>query len=183
MIFIQTKISGLIEVITAPVADDRGRFSRIYCDEEFSPWLSGTHWAQTNISTTRHRGTIRGMHYQIAPAAETKLVRCLGGSVFDVAVDVREGSPTFLQWHAVTLSADNEHMLLIPPGCAHGFQALSDDAQLLYQHSAPWTPACERRLRYDDARIGIAWPLGVSHISDQDAQAMPLDASFSGVLT
>jgi len=181
MIFSPTAIAGVVEVTTQPVVDERGRFSRVYCEDEFVPWIGRTRWVQTNVSLTLHRGTIRGMHYQVPPVAETKLISCVRGSVYDVAVDLRRDSPTFLQWHSVTLSEDNQRMLLIPPGCAHGFQTLTDDAQLLYQHSAPWTQACERRVRHDDARIGVAWPLAAVHISSADANAPALEASFDGV--
>jgi dTDP-4-dehydrorhamnose 3,5-epimerase len=123
------------------------------------------------------------MHYQRVPAAEAKLIRCVRGHVYDVAVDLRAGSPTFLRWHATELRADEPREVFIPEGFAHGFQALSDDAQLLYFHTAPWTPACEGGVRHDDPRLAIAWPLPVSAVSDRDGAHPLLDDDYAGMRT
>ncbi|MNY38438.1 dTDP-4-dehydrorhamnose 3,5-epimerase [compost metagenome] len=121
------------------------------------------------------------MHYQLPPHAEIKLVSCIRGAVWDVAVDVRQGSPTFLQWHAERLSADNGRALLIPEGFAHGFQTLTDDVDMLYCHSAPYAPQSEAGLHFQDARLGIAWPLPLTQVSERDQQHPRLDTAFPGV--
>lgn len=183
MRLLSTPLAGLQVVETAPVGDARGNFERLFCEREWAPLRPGLHFAQVNLSTTRGRGTIRGMHFQREPAAEAKLIRCVRGSAFDVAVDLRAGSLTYLQWHAVELRADEPREVFIPEGFAHGFQALDDDVQLLYFHTAPWTPACESGLRHDDPRLGIVWPLPTVHVSDRDRAHPLLDDTFTGVRT
>ena len=137
--------------------------------------------AQINQTLTRQRGTVRGLHYQQAPAAEMKLVTCIRGAVWDVALDLRAGSPTFLQWHAQQLSVDNGFSLLIPEGCAHGFQSLSDDAELLYCHSMAYAPQADAGLNPLDPRLAISWPLPVAMVSDRDTRQPSVDARFEGV--
>lgn len=182
MSFVGTPLAGLFTVQTHPLVDERGRFVRIFCDDEFSAIHGPLHWRQSNLSRTLGRGSIRGMHFQHPPAAETKLVRCLRGRVFDVAVDVRRDSPTFLAWYGVELTAENETMLLIPEGFAHGFQVLDDDAELLYMHSAAFSPGHDGRLRFDDPGIGISWPLPYGLVSERDLAARPIDDTFLGVI-
>lgn len=177
-----TPLDGLYEIRTSSVADARGRFTRLFCERELAPIRPGLHFTQINLSETHGIGTLRGMHYQKPPAAEAKLIRCLRGRVFDVAVDVRSGSPTFLHWHALELAEDNDRAVFIPEGFAHGFQTLTDEVHLLYMHTAPWTPACEAGLRHDDPRVGISWPREVASISDRDRGYASIDASFTGVL-
>lgn len=177
-----TPLSGLIVVETTPVRDPRGRFTRIFCDAELAAARSHLQFRQINLSATGQRGTVRGLHYQMPPAAEAKLIRCLRGSVFDVAIDLRRDSPTFLAWHAVELSSGNDRQVLIPEGFAHGFQSLTDDVELLYMHTAPWTPSHEIGVRHDDPRIGIAWPLPVSQVSDRDSSYSLLSDDFTGVV-
>jgi len=169
----QTPLAGLKVVDTEPGGDARGAFERLFCEHEWTPVREALRFVQVNLSTTAQRGTVRGMHFQRAPAAEAKLIRCVRGQVYDVAVDLREGSPTFLRWHAVELRGDEPREVFIPEGFAHGFQALSDDAQLLYFHTAAWAPACEGGIRHDDPRLAIDWPLPVAAISDRD-RAHPL---------
>jgi dTDP-4-dehydrorhamnose 3,5-epimerase len=181
MTFHSTPLKGLTVVETSPVTDERGSFVRTYCEDDFAHIRPGLRWTQSNLSSTVNVGTVRGMHYQRPPAAEVKLIRCLKGRVFDVAIDVRAGSPTFLEWHAVELNSDNQRMMLIPEGFAHGFQALTDDVQLLYMHSHSWAPEYESRLRFDDPRAGIVWPLLATHVSDKDLNAPWVDEHFSGV--
>lgn len=162
-------LAGLTRVERHPMQDGRGFFERLFCAEE----LAACGWrqpiAQINHSLTRQASSVRGLHYQRAPHAEMKLVTCLRGAVWDVAVDLRADSPTFLHWHAEELSASNARALLIPPGFAHGFQALTDDAELLYCHSHPYTPGAETGVYPLDQRLGIAWPLPVAQLSPRDA--------------
>ena len=168
MKLIDTPLAGMWVIETAPFGDARGRLTRLFCAEAFAAVRPGLRFVQVNHSVTALRGTVRGLHWQRRPQAEAKLIRCLRGSVFDVTVDLRPGSPTFGRWHGVELSAHNEREVFIPEGCAHGFQALSDDAQLLYQHTAPYAPDCEAGLRYDDPELAIAWPLPVARVSERD---------------
>jgi dTDP-4-dehydrorhamnose 3,5-epimerase len=181
MNFQATPIQGLWEITTTPRGDARGSLTRLYCADEFEEITPGLRFVQANHSITAQRGTLRGMHFQRAPALEAKLIRCLRGSVFDVIVDVRENSATFGRWHAVELNDVNQCQVLIPPGCAHGFQTLADDCQLLYQHSAAYAPYCEDGLAYDDARVGIAWPLPITEMSARDRAFKHLDGGFEGV--
>lgn len=174
-------LPGLFLIDTPATRDERGRFTRIFCAATLAPMRTDLHFAQVNLSSTARRGTVRGLHYQLPPAAEAKMIRCLKGRVFDVAVDLRADSPTFLCWHAVELDAEADTQIFIPEGFAHGFQALTDDAQLLYFHSASWQPHLERRVRFDEPRIGIRWPLPAAFVSAKDANAPLLDESFAGV--
>lgn len=179
MNFEPTALDGVWRVRSTPYADARGSFTRLHCSAAFAALLPGAprlDFVQTNLSITRSRGTLRGLHLQRAPAQEWKLVRCLRGRVFDVAADLRAGSPGYGCWHAQELSEDEPLALLLAPGVAHGFQALSDDAQLLYQHSAAHVPALEAGVRYDDPRLAIRWPLPVTLLSPRDA-ALPHLAS------
>ena len=176
-----TPLPGLFEIEYSPVGDARGRFTRLFCEQELTPARADLHFTQVNWSQTQGCGTVRGLHYQTPPAVEAKLIRCLRGRVFDVAVDLRANSPTLLQWHAVELSDSNDRALFIPEGFAHGFQALSDEAHLLYMHTAPWTLACESGLRHDDPRLAIAWPLPVAQCSERDRSHPLLDATFAGM--
>lgn len=176
-----TTLSGLCELRYTPTGDERGRFTRLFCEQELAPIRPGLHFTQINLSETGKRGTLRGMHYQTPPAAEAKLIRCLRGRVLDVAVDIRTGSATFLQWHAVELSDVGDNAIFIPEGFAHGFQTLTDDAHLLYMHTAPWTPACEAGLRFDDPKLSISWPLPAPMVSARDQGYAYIDESFSGV--
>jgi len=176
-----TPIADLMLIETMPVRDDRGQFARIFCQTECAELRPQLHWAQINISETTYKGSVRGMHFQYPPAAEAKLIRCLHGRVFDVAVDLRAGSPTFLRWHGVELSADAPIQFFIPEGFAHGFQTLTDDAQLLYLHTCEWDRRHEGALRHDDPALSIAWPLSVTRLSEKDRHTPLIDESFTGV--
>ena len=168
MNIIRTAIDGVLILQPKVFGDARGFFMESFNQQRFDEAVGRpTAFVQDNHSRST-KGVLRGLHYQLAPHAQGKLVRVTRGSVFDVAVDLRPGSPTFGRWHGVELSAHNEREVFIPEGCAHGFQALSDDAQLLYQHTAPHSPACEAGLRYDDADLAIAWPLRISLVSERD---------------
>lgn len=178
-----TPLSGLVQLTRRRLGDERGFLSRLFCATE----LADAGWSapvqQVNHTHTRRRGTVRGLHFQRPPMAEAKLVSCLRGAVLDVAVDLREGSPTFLQWHAATLSADNGRALLIPEGFAHGFQTLVDDVEMLYCHSAAYCAAAEGGLHPLDERLGIAWPLPVAELSQRDDAHRRIGADFEGVST
>lgn len=177
-----TPIDGLFVAHSNRIGDERGSFMRLYCADTFGAADIKNHApVQINHSVTRQTGTLRGLHFQQAPALEAKIVRCLRGRVFDVAVDLRKGSKTFLQHHAIELSADNHKAFVIPPGCAHGFQTLEDDCELIYLHSAAYNPAHEAGVRYDDAQLNIRWPRPVALLSDRDAGFAPLPADFAGV--
>jgi len=181
MRLLDTQIPGVLLAETSRVSDHRGAFARFFCEEALADALDGRHIVQINHSRTRQAGAVRGMHYQHAPNAEMKMVRCLRGKVWDVALDLRTGSPTFLHWHAVELSVDNDRMMVIPEGCAHGFQVLEADSELLYLHTAAYTPASEGGVRYDDPAIGIDWPLNIADLSGRDRNHPLLAADFSGV--
>jgi dTDP-4-dehydrorhamnose 3,5-epimerase len=178
---VPTALAGLFEILSPAAADARGCFRRLFCERDLAVLRDGLHFTQINLSRTRARGTVRGMHFQSPPAAEAKLIHCLRGRVFDVAIDVRRGSPTFLHWHAFELSADDDRAVFIPEGFAHGFQSLSDDVELLYMHTAPWTAECEHGLRHDDPLLRIAWPLPVGAVSDRDRDHPLIDERFNGV--
>ncbi|MEP6765842.1 MAG: dTDP-4-dehydrorhamnose 3,5-epimerase [Gemmatimonadaceae bacterium] len=180
MQLMRTQLAGLWEIQTSPRCDERGRFTRLFCAEEFDAVRPNLRFVQVNHSVTVRRGTVRGLHYQHAPAGEAKLIRCIRGAAFDVCVDLRVASSTFGKWHAVELTAVNERQVFIPEGFAHGFQALSDDVELLYQHTVPHTPSCESGILYCDPFIGIEWPLSVTSISDRDARLPFLNPAVAG---
>ena len=161
-------LPGLRLLTRALISDERGFFSRMYCRESFAGTGFDEPINQINLSCTRRRGSVRGMHFQQPPHAETKVVSCIRGRVWDVALDVRPDSPTFLRWHAEELSPENGRSLLIPQGFAHGFQTLEDDTELLYYHSHPHVPGAEGGVRFDDETVAIGWPLPVTVISDRD---------------
>jgi dTDP-4-dehydrorhamnose 3,5-epimerase len=178
---LDTTIQGLRLIERHPLADERGFLSRLFCAEE----LAAAGWsrpiAQINHTLTRQRGMVRGLHYQRPPHAEMKLVTCLHGTVWDVAVDLRAGSPTYLQWHAEELSASNRRALLIPEGFAHGFQTLTEDCELLYLHSAAYEPSAEAGLNVADPRLVIEWPLPIAGLSERDTRHLMLSEDFRGV--
>lgn len=169
MQFTKTKLKGAFIIDLEQRGDERGFFSRTFCAEEFlSHGLKPT-VAQCNLSFNHKRGTLRGMHYQVPPAAETKLVRCTQGAIYDVIVDMRPDSPTFLDYIGVELTAENRRAIYVPEMFAHGYQALTDSAEVVYQVSQSYTPGYERGLRYDDPLLEIDWPLPVIEISQKDA--------------
>ena len=169
MIFRKTALAGVWTVEPEPLADARGFFARTWCRHEFEARGLDPALAQCSVSGSRRRGTVRGMHFQAAPHAEAKLVRCTRGAVYDVALDVRRGSPTFGRWVAAELTADNHRMLYVPAGVAHGFQTLVDDAEVFYQISEVHHPESERGVRWDDAGAAIAWPVADVTVSPRDA--------------
>lgn len=179
MKFDPTEIDGVFAVRHDARSDLRGRFRRFYCDREFATAGLNTVWVQANHSVTLGRGAVRGMHFQWPPHAEAKLVSCVVGKAFDVAVDLRKGSPTFLRWTSVEI--DETTSCYIPQGCAHGFQALADEVHLIYQHSNYYAPESEGGVRFDDPALAIAWPLPVGIVSDRDRSFASIRADFEGV--
>ena len=181
MNIVDTPVADLKVVQSLPHCDARGVFVRLFCAEELQPLLGHRQIAQINQSRTSHAGAVRGLHFQHPPHAEMKMVRCLRGRVWDVAVDLRKGSSTFLQWHAQELAQDDAQMLVIPEGFAHGFQALEPDSELLYLHTAFYHPQSEGGLRYDDPRLAIVWPLPPQDLSSRDNAHPLLNSDFTGV--
>jgi len=181
MKFTPTSLLGSYVVDLNPYQDERGWFARYFCKQEFEGIGHSKEWVQMNHSVTYKKASIRGMHYQLAPFREIKLVRCVAGSVFDVIVDLRKDSSTFLQWFGQELSAENKKMLYIPEGFAHGFQSLSENCELLYHHSEYYTPGSEGGIRFDDPLVKIQWPLPVTVLSDRDAAHPYLDDQFKGL--
>ena len=181
MKFTETVLKGSYIIDLEPIVDERGWFVRTFCKDEFLRIGHTAEWVQLNHSFTKKKGTIRGMHFQLSPFAEIKLVRCISGAVFDVIIDLRKSSSTFLQWFGVELSAENKKMIYIPEGFAHGFQTLSGDCELLYHHSALYTPGFEGGIRYNDKLVNINWPKKVTEISKRDKQHPLLDENFGGI--
>jgi dTDP-4-dehydrorhamnose 3,5-epimerase len=168
MIFHETKLKGVFEIRPEPIADERGFFARTWCAQEFAERRLSSKLVQCSISFNARKGTLRGVHYQAAPHAEIKVVRCTQGSMFDVAVDLRQDSPTFRQWVGITLTATNHEMLYIPEGCAHGFLTLEDNTEALYHMSEFYNPESARGARWDDPAFQIAWPAKPRVISERD---------------
>lgn len=181
MIFTETKLKGSYIIDLNLFYDERGWFTRTFCKDEFKKIGHDAEWLQLNHSFTKQKGTVRGMHYQLPPFSEIKLVRCIAGAVYDVIVDIRKDSPTFLQWVAVELSAENKKMIYIPVGFAHGFQALTNDCELIYHHSTFYQPNVEGGLKYNDPIINIEWPLEGIHISSRDLTHNLLTNNFIGI--
>jgi dTDP-4-dehydrorhamnose 3,5-epimerase len=170
VIFTPTPLAGAFVVDVEPQADERGAFARTFCAEEFARRSLCSSFSQCSTSFNRQAGTLRGLHYQVGPHAEAKLVRATAGAIFDVIVDLRAGSPTRRAWFGVELSASNRRALYVPEGFAHGFQALTDGAEVFYQISRPQAPDAARGVRWDDPAFKIAWPRPVSCISERDSQ-------------
>jgi dTDP-4-dehydrorhamnose 3,5-epimerase len=169
MIFTETKLKGAFIIELEERKDVRGGFARTFCAREFEAHGLTANIAQANLSYNHKAGTLRGMHYQVPPAAETKLVRCTRGRIYDVIVDLRPASATYLQHFGIELSEDNRRALYVPELFAHGYQTLTDGAEAVYQVSEFYTPGHERGLRYSDPALAIRWPLPVTVISDKDA--------------
>jgi len=181
MLVIETAISGVWIVETEMKSDHRGEFGRFFCARDLGGILCGRTIVQVNFSRTSAAGAVRGMHYQRSPHAEMKLVRCIRGRVLDVAVDLRRGSPTFLKHHKVELSSSSALMVVIPEGCAHGFQAQEPDSELLYLHTAFYEKGSEGGVRHDDPVLHIEWPLPITEISPRDLGFPLLSKAFEGI--
>jgi dTDP-4-dehydrorhamnose 3,5-epimerase len=169
MVFVEKEIAGVFEIQLELIHDDRGFFARSWCREEFAAKGLNPDLVQCNVSYSKRKGTLRGMHYQAAPHAESKLIRCTRGSIFDVALDLRPSSPTFKKWSSTILTADNHKMFYVPEGCAHGFLTLEDDSEIFYQMSESYHPEVARGIRWNDPLFSIAWPGEVTVIASRDA--------------
>jgi dTDP-4-dehydrorhamnose 3,5-epimerase len=176
-----TPLDGVMVVERRRIGDSRGFLSRLYCPRELAACGFDRPVVQINQTMTRARGAVRGMHYQRPPHAEDKFVSCLRGEVFDVAVDLRPESKTFLKWHGEILSADNSRSLFIPAGFAHGFQTLTDDCELLYLHTALYAPDAEAAVNAQDPALAINWPLPITEMSERDRGHAFIDNLFAGV--
>lgn len=176
-----TPLNNLMLIQRKKIVDERGFFSRFYCAEEFKATGLIKSIAQINQSYTLSKGSIRGLHFQYPPHAELKVVSCLKGQIFDVAVDLRQGSPTFLGWHGEILSADNLRSMLIPEGFAHGFQALEENCELFYLSTTSYVPEAEGALNVADPRLNITWPLPLGELSERDRTHPYIDAHFYGI--
>ncbi|HUQ67211.1 MAG TPA: dTDP-4-dehydrorhamnose 3,5-epimerase [Flavitalea sp.] len=181
MTFSETSLQGSYIIKLTPFSDERGWFARTYCENEFKAIGHAGEWVQMNHSYTVKKGTIRGMHFQLPPFREIKMVRCIRGKVFDVIVDIRKESQTFLKWMGIELSVAEMNMLYIPAGFAHGFQTLSDDTELIYHHSEFYTPGAEGGIVYNDRALNIKWPLEVTSVSERDLNHPLLDEQFKGI--
>lgn len=179
---LDTPLEGLKIIQRKPIGDHRGCLERLFCVEEMKALVLDKSIAQINHTLTARRGTVRGLHYQYPPHAETKFVSCLRGEVFDVAVDLRRDSPTFLHWNAEILSASNHKTFAIQEGFAHGFQTLTEECEMLYFHTATYQPGAEGGLNVKDPRLAIQWPLAITELSKRDAAHPMLTRDFQGVV-
>src|SRR4249920_1821771 len=168
MHFTETRVTGAWIIDPSPYHDERGRFMRAWCAREFEDQGISFLPVQANMQFSPRKGTVRGLHLQVAPALEAKLVRCTRGAIFDVVVDLRPESPTYRVWYGSCLNSENGRMLYVPEGCAHGCQSLEENTEIHYMTSAYYSPTHARGIRYDDPAFGIRWPIVASSVSDQD---------------
>jgi dTDP-4-dehydrorhamnose 3,5-epimerase len=181
MKFIPTSLPGAFTIELEIKGDSRGFFARSFCESEFAKAGIETHFRQANNSLSSAKGTLRGMHYQLPPAAEVKVVRCIRGALFDVIVDLRPDSATYGRWFGTELTAENRVMMYVPRGFAHGFLTLSENTEAMYMVSDTYSPDCERGLKYDDPWMDISWPIQPTIISDKDATWPSFDSTWHGV--
>ena len=181
MKFRETRLKGLFIIEPEPYCDSRGYFGRIYCKNELKKIDHQKEILQINRSLTKIKGTIRGMHFQYPPMTEIKIISCISGSIFDVAIDLRQDSATFLKWHGEILNNEKMNALYVPEGFAHGFQTLEDNCELLYFHSEIYSLQCEGSIRYDDPVININWPLEATYISEKDKNISFITQDFKGI--
>lgn len=179
--FIQTPIQGLQRIDRTPYSDERGYLSKVFCVDIFNSNSLDNSISQINHTYTSRKGSIRGLHFQRPPKTETKIITCIKGSVFDVAVDLRQSSPTFLHWYGEILSEENHSSLYIPTGFAHGFQTLTDNVELIYLHTSTYAPELEDGVHALDDTLKIDWPLELTVMSSRDSGLPTLDSSFSGI--
>lgn len=181
MKFLTTPLEGAYTIELEKRGDERGFFARLFCEKEFGQAGLETRLVQINNSFTGSKGTLRGLHYQLPPAAEVKVVRAISGALFDVIVDLRPGSPTYRKWFGAKLTGDNRKMMYVPRGFGHGFVTLTDSVEMLYLHSAFYAPEAERGLRWNDPAIGVEWPVEPRELSDKDRNWPDLDPEFHGL--
>lgn len=179
---IETDISGLKLLQHAIFRDDRGQFSRVFCRDSLSSSSIDPTAAQINFTFTKKRGCLRGLHYQVSPHSERKIIACVRGAIFDVVVDLRHGSKSFLQWRGFELAGDSGRSLIVPAGFAHGFIALTDEVEMLYIHDHPFVADAQRGIRYNDPAISIAWPIPIAQLSQKDADYPVLPSDFVGLI-
>lgn len=180
--FIPTRLNGLVLVQRKAIEDHRGFLSRFFCAEEFREAGLNKPITQINHTLTKNKAAVRGMHFQYPPHAEVKVVSCIHGEVFDVAVDLRRDSPTYLHWHGVILSASNRQSLLIPEGYAHGFQTLTENCELIYLHTMPYCPGAEGAVNVLDGKLNIGWPLAIEELSERDRNHKLIEQDFQGIV-
>lgn len=180
MIFTETPLSGAFLLDPEPIEDQRGFFARVWCTDEFRKRGLDSGLAQVSISFNRLRGTVRGMHYQAPPHEETKVIRCTAGAIYDVIIDLRQGSPTFGKWCATELTVENRRLLYVPKGCAHGFQSLEDNTEVQYMISVAYQSEAPRGVRWDDPAFGIQWPLPVQSVAERDLSFPPFPSLHVG---
>lgn len=181
MKFEKTPLQGLYVIELEPYKDKRGTFTRVYCEKELEEIDFEDRIVQINHSLTKEKGSIRGMHFQHPPMAEIKFVKCVSGRIYDVAIDLRKNSQTYLDWFSQILSEDNQKLMYIPEGFAHGFQTLENNCEILYLHSQFYDKDLESGIRYNDPQIGIEWPLPITKISERDKTHKLLDNKFKGI--
>lgn len=177
----KSPLEGVLIIESTPFRDHRGFFTRLYCENELAAILGNRKIVQINLSSTCLAGALRGLHFQVPPQAEMKLVRCLKGRVWDVVVDLRQSSDTFLQWHAEEITSANNIMVIIPEGCAHGFQVLEPGSELLYLHTNFYNPEYEAGIPYNDPMLNIPWPVAITDISKRDSFHPALKPDFKGI--
>ncbi len=182
MILEKIPLDGAAVIDSEPFIDHRGAFARFFCEEELAEIIGNRHIVNVNFSRTDQKGAIRGLHFQYPPKAEMKFVRCIRGAVYDVIVDVRRDSSTFLKWFGIELSAENMKMLCVPEGFAHGFQVLEESSEMLYLHTEFYSREHEGGLRYSDPVIDIEWPLEATDVSERDRDHPLLSEGFQGVV-
>jgi len=181
MLFEELSLHGAFIITLEVKEDERGWFSRTFCKNEFSEIGHEKEWVQINHSFSIKAGTLRGMHFQYNPNSETKMIRCISGKIYDVIIDIRKNSPTFLQWIGIELSDQNKKTLYIPEGFAHGFQTLSDNSEIIYHHSNFYNPSNEGAINYNDPLLNITWPLKISEISERDTKHDSINLNFKGI--
>lgn len=181
MLFEELSLHGAFIINLEVKEDERGWFSRTFCKNEFCDIGLEKEWVQINHSFSIKAGTLRGMHFQYNPNSETKMIRCISGKIYDVIIDIRKNSPTFLQWIGIELSEQNKKTLYIPEGFAHGFQTLSDNSEIIYHHSNFYNPSNEGAINYNDPLLNITWPLKISEISERDTKHDFINLNFKGI--
>ena len=181
MKFIETSLKGAYVIDVEYLKDERGGFSRLFCKNEFEKINHKGDIVQINHSVNKYKGTIRGFHYQSSPKSEIKIIKCIKGEVYDVIIDLRKNSPTFLKCHGEILSEDNQKMMYVPKGFAHGFQTMKDNTELIYFHTEFYDKDKEQGICYNDDLIKVSWPLKITNISEKDKNRSLLDKTFRGI--